>query len=196
MSMRSYLLLFIAAILVAGCSAYPRMEVMAPLPEGQHCRVAILPFSYHGTFPRGENVMYKAFFAELAAVPGFDVVAEGDVQQLYKQLRLFPKDQPNEQQLRILAQRLGATILVTGEILRMAEVDSGGEVDTEMTVVLNLYGGESGKLLWTTYHRRSGEEYRNVLHYGRVNSLSGLARRMSNEIIKLWIDNGMKQCTR
>lgn len=197
MSIRSsLLLLFVVFMLLTGCAEkYPRLEVIAPLPESPRCRLAILPFTYQGDYPRGENILYKAFIAEMAAVPGIDVVAEGDVLQMYKQFRIFPKDQLNEEQMRILAQRLGAETLVLGDILRMNEVDSVSEVSTEVTLVLNLYGGESGKLLWSTYHKRRGDEYRNVLHYGRVNSMSGLARRMATEIITLWIENGMKQCT-
>lgn len=197
MSIRSsLLLLFTVFLLLTGCAGkYPRLEVIAPLPESPRCRLAILPFTYQGDYPRGENILYKAFIAEMAAVPGIEVVAEGDVLQMYKQFRLFPKDQLNEEQMRILAQRLGAETLVLGDILRMNEVDSVDEVSTELTLVLNLYAGESGKLLWSTYHKRRGDEYRNVLHYGRVNSMSGLARRMASEIITLWIENGMKQCT-
>lgn len=192
----SALPLFLALfLLLTGCAEkYPRLDVIAPLPDSPNCRVAILPFAYQGDFPRGENILYKAFIAEMAAIPGFDVVAEGDVLQLYKQFRLFPQDQPNEEQLRILAQRLGAETLVLGNILSMVELDSGGEVSTELTLVLNLHEGESGKLLWNTYHKRRGDDYRNVLHYGRVNTMSGLARRMASEIITVWIENGMKQC--
>ena len=188
--------LIMAAMVLAGCaSKYPRLEVMAPLPDAPHCRVAVLPLFYQGDFPQGENIVYKAFFAEIAAVSGFEMIPEGDVLQLYRQFRLYPKDRPNEEQLRVLAERLGAEILVTGDILRMSEEDIGGEVGTELTLVLGLHAGASGKLLWSTYHRRQGEEYRNLLHYGRVNTMSGLARRMANEIISLWIENGMKQCT-
>lgn len=198
MGVRYYLLPLCIAVffVLTGCAEkYPRLEVVAPLPEGPSCRVMILPFAYQGDFPRGENILYKAFIAEMAAVPGFDVVAEGDVLQMYKQFKLFPKDQPNEEQLRLLAQRLGAETLVLGDILHMTEVDSGGEVSTELTLILNLHAGDSGKLLWSTYHRRQGEDYRNILHYGRVNTMSGLARRMANEIITVWLENGMKQCT-
>ena len=192
---RCLLLLFMAAALLCGCAGkFPQLEIIAPLPETPRWRVAGLPFTSQVDLPRGKDIVFKAFSAELAAVDGIDVVAEGDVLQLYKQFRLFPKDQPNEEQLRIFAQRLGAEIVLTGEILHMIEVDSGGEVDTELTLILKLFAGDSGKLLWSTYHRRQGEEYRNVLHYGRVNSLSGLARRMAPEIYDVWIENGMKQC--
>ncbi|MHB8790710.1 MAG: hypothetical protein ACYDBT_12605 [Desulfobulbaceae bacterium] len=189
------LLWLAAAVLLAGCAgSFPRLEVLDSLPDTPHCRVAVLPFVYQGDFPRGENIVYKAFVAEMAAVSGVDVVSEGDVLQMYKQFQLFPKNLPNKDQLRAMAQRLRAETVVTGEILRMNEVEAD-VVNTELTLVINLYAGESGKLLWTTYHRRRGEEYRNVLHYGRVNSMSGLARRMSSEILTLWIENGMKQCT-
>jgi hypothetical protein len=118
------------------------------------------------------------------------------VLELYRQFRLFPKDRPTQEQLQVIAERLGAELLVVGDILDMVEEDAGGEVNTELTMVLGLRAGASGKLHWSTYHRRRGEEYRNVLHYGRVNTMSGLARRMADEIISYWIENGMRQCTR
>ncbi|MHB1349178.1 MAG: hypothetical protein C4563_00400 [Desulfobulbus sp.] len=185
-----------AAFLLTGCGAtLPRLEVLADLPETPQCRVAIMPFVYPGDFPRGAVIVYKAFASEMAAVEGLEVVPEGDVRQLYRQLLLYPTDLPNEEQLRIMARHLGAETVVVGEIQQMSEREAD-VVNTELTLIINLHSGESGKLLWSTYHRRRGEEYRNVLHYGRVNSMSGLARRMSAEILTTWIDNGMKQCTK
>ena len=146
------------------------------------------------TYNGGENIFYKAFTAELSTFPGLEEVPEGDILQLYKQFRIYPKNQPDERLLPMMAQRLEAQFVVTGDIQKMTEIDTGREVKTELTVLLNIYDGSTGKLLWSTYHKRRGEEYQNVLHYGRVNSLSGLSRRMANEILLLWIENGINQC--
>ena len=187
--------LLLLILLTGGCAGeYPRLEIVEPLPDTSQCRVAVLPFGYSGEFPRGAGIVTKAFSAELASVPGFGVVPEGDVLQFYRQFKLYPKDQPNQEQIGIMAQRLDAQYVIAGEILRIIETDAAGAVETSLTLILEIHGSADGKLLWNTYHKRNGQEYRHILHYGRVNSLSGLTRRMADEIIELWIENGMDQC--
>ncbi len=193
---RNGLVISVLCMLLAGCAgSVPRLEVVRVLPdEYATCRVAVLPFGYQGRFPRGENIFYKAFTAEIAKATNFDIVPEGDVLEVYRQLRMYRKTRPGVERLRVIGRRLKADLIITGEILRLEEKDSGRYVQTALTIIARIHDGDSGHLLWTTYHKRRGKEYQNVLHYGRVNSISGLARRMSDEIITLWIDEGLKQC--
>lgn len=186
---------FFALFLLVACSAAtPRLDKMEPLPGNFSCRVAVLPFLYSGTYPRGAKLFYKVFSAELVSAAAFQVVREGDVLDLYRQLTIFPSREPSLEQLRIIGSRLGVQLFIGGDILKMVERRSGGEVVTELTVVLRLYDGRTGKLLWETYHKRRGRDYLTVMHFGRINTITGLARRMSKEIINLWLEQGMNKC--
>ncbi|NOX80612.1 MAG: hypothetical protein GXP57_05920 [Deltaproteobacteria bacterium] len=167
---------------------------MEPLPGNSTCRVAVLPFLERGGYPRGAELFYKVFSAELVSAAAFQLVQEGDILDLYRQLTIFPSQEPNLEQLRIIGSRLGVQLFIGGDILKMVERRSGGEVVTELTVVLRLYDGRTGKLLWETYHKRCGRDYRTVMHFGRINTITGLARRMSKEIINLWLEQGMNKC--
>ena len=168
--------------------------MVEPLPVNFNCRVVVLPFVGNVNMPRGENIFLKAFTTEMKNVGGFDVIPEGDIQNLYQQLKLYPSNLANESHMRVIGNRLDAQLIILGEIIEMDEVDTGAYVDTRLTVSVRIHEASSGNLLWSTYHKRKGEEYRNIMHYGRVNTITGLSRRMANEIITMWTEKGMNQC--
>ncbi len=191
----SKLVVLLAVIFLSACaSEYPRFNIVEPLPADISCRVALLPFLYHGDFPRGENIFNQAFATEMKNVGGFEVIPDGDVQEIYQQLRMYRRNLPNEFQMKTIGNRLDSQLIILGEIVEMAEVDTGAYVDTRITVYVRIYESSTANLLWSTYHKRKGEEYRNVMHYGRVNTITGLSRRMANEIISMWTEEGMNQC--
>lgn len=188
-------MLFLVAMLLSACATqYPRLEMVDPMPAEINCKIVLLPFVYQGKVPRGENIFTKAFAVEMKNVGGFDVIPEADVLEMYQQLRLYPRNQPNESQMQTIGNRLGAQLIILGDILEMSEVDTGAYVNTHITVSVRIHETSTGNLLWSTYHKRNGEEYRNVMHYGRVNTITGLSRRMANEIITKWTEKGMNQC--
>jgi polysaccharide biosynthesis protein PelC len=183
------------ALLSAGCAAeYPRLKIIDTLPESDNCGIAVLPFAYQGKFPAGAEIVSKAFSAELASTPGIDVAREGDILQFYRQNKMYPRNQLNLAQITNLSRQLNVQYVITGDILDLQETDSGREIDTFLSLAIYVYSGSDGRLLWTTYHKRNGDEYRHIMHYGRVNSLTGLIRRMTKEIIQLWTENTIQQC--
>lgn len=164
------------------------------MPEKQICTVAVLPFQYEGGYPQGESIFYKALSGKLTSEAGFDIVPEGDVLQQYRRNKLYRNSKPSMAQIVSIGQQLDAQLVITGDILRMEERDSGANVKTEITVIVKIYNTETGKLVWYTYHKRRGDEYRLIMHYGRVNSISALSQKMSEEIIHLWLESGLKNC--
>ena len=187
--------IFFLVFLLSGCSSkVPKIEKIRPLPENFSCRVAVLPFIDKSDFPRGEKLLYKVFSAELAAA-GFDVVPEGDVMDMYRQLKIYPSEDPTDEQLKIIVNRLHPEIFIGGDILRMNERKDAGQVETEMTVVLYIFDAKTGLFLWGTYHKHRGKDYNKVLHFGTINSIIGLAEAMSQEVIELWLEEGMKTCS-
>ena len=158
--------------------------------------MAVLPFIDKGSYPRGAAILYMVFVSELVASGKFQVVLEGDILDLYKQLMIYPNAQPNQEQLEVIGGRLGAVLFVGGDILKMQQRKSRNTMETDLTFILRIYDGVSGRVLWETYHRRQGDYYQKVLHFGRINTITGLARQMSREVIDLWLEKGMKPCPR
>ena len=182
---------------LSGCSATsPGLNKIAPLPGDFSCRVAVVPFIDHGQYPRGAQLFHAVFSSELVSSAAFRLVQEGDLFDIYRQFCIYPTREPDQEQLRMIGSRLGVQIFIGGEILRMIEKKNGRDIVTEMTVALRIYDGKSGKILWNTYHKRRGTDYQIVLHFGKINTITGLARNVSKEIIKLWLDQGMAQCSK
>lgn len=182
-------------VLLAGCAReVPKLYDFAGLPEKGTCRIAVLPFIDKGSYPRGAVILYKVFVSELVASGNFKVVLEGDIRELYKQLMIYPNAQPNQEQLEVIGGRLGAVLFIGGDILKMQQRKSRNTMETDLTFILRIYDGISGRVLWETYHRRQGDYYQKVLHFGRINTITGLARQMSREVIDLWFEKGMTPC--
>lgn len=187
----------IVFIFLAGCAReVPRLYEFADLPENGACKIAVLPLVDKGSYPRGASIVYKVLVAELVASGHFQVVLEGDILELYKQLMIYPNVQPDQEQLKILGGRLGATLFIGGDILKMQERENRNIVETDLTFILRMYDAADGRMLWETYHRRRGDDYQKLLHFGRINTITGLARQMTREVIRLWLENGMIPCSR
>jgi len=188
-------LFLVCVTLTGGCGGrVPLLQELAPLPPDAGCRVAVLPFVNRGDYPGGNELLYKIFTSELAGTGEFHIVNEADILKVYQQLALYPTRMADANQMQVIASRLGVTLFIGGDILRMTERPSGNEVHTEMSVVIRLYEGKTGDLLWETYHKRRGRDYKSVLHFGQINTVAGLAKQMVREIIDLWNTNGLTAC--
>ncbi|BCO10275.1 hypothetical protein GF1_26510 [Desulfolithobacter dissulfuricans] len=195
MTLHHRLLILCGVVLLAGCArSGPTLDVFGPLPENASCRVALLPLADRSNYPQGGAIFYKIFLSELVASGRYQVVPEGDILEIYQQLMIYPSQLPSQEQLEIIGGRLGVSLFISGEILSMREPRSGVYMQPELTLILRLHDGRTGAVLWSTYHRRLGTDYHEVLHFGRINTIAGLARRMTREIITLWHQKGLAPC--
>ncbi|MBE0598780.1 MAG: hypothetical protein IH614_16110 [Desulfuromonadales bacterium] len=197
---------YLAAIgffaLLSGCSGFfspgsrlPYHQQMAPLPSGSTCRVAVLPFVSEDDYPLADSIAYKVFLAQFSTSTNYHLPQEGDILKVYQQLRILPGQEPTPEQLRLLASRLEAQLLVTGSIFEMRE--NPGEqmgVNPVLAVNLQIRDGKNGDVLWNTYHRRQGADYRTAMHFGTLHTVTGLSQQVAREIINLWFKEGLRQC--
>lgn len=192
--LHSFLLVF-CLVLTTGCGGrMPLLQELAPLPPDAGCRIAVLPFINRGDYPGGNELLYKVFTSELAGSGQFQLVNEADILKVYQQLGIFPTRMADERQMQVIASRLGVTLFAGGDILRMAERPAGNEVNVELSLVIRLYEGKTGDMVWETYHKRRGRDYKSVLHFGQINTVAGLSKQMVGEIIDMWIENGLEAC--
>ncbi len=170
------------------------LQVLSPLPEHEICRVAVLPFANESKFNLGGLLFYRVFMAELVKTGHFDVVQEGDVQEIYEQIKLLAGDEPNIEQIRLLGSRLGAQAIITGIVMKMGERKERTGMNPSLAVNINILDARTGETLWSTYHSRAGADYRKVMHFGMVNTLTALAQHVSQEILTLWSKKGFNGC--
>jgi len=196
------ILLVLLALLIGGCGMalpgrqqLPQHRQMASLPAGSICRVAVLPFLNDSDYPLADAIFAKVFAAQLNVSGNYLFAQEGDILKIYQQLRLLPGEAPTPEQLQLIASRLDAQLLITGTVIEMRENPGlGASVNPVLAVDVLLLDGQSSEPLWGAYHRRQGTDYRTTMHFGTIQTVTGLSRQIAEEIINLWFKKGLPRC--
>lgn len=191
----SLFLILLLFFFLSGCGLpRPSLQKISSLPPEGACKIAILPFYNDSNYPLGDTLLYRVFVNEMGRMGNFELANEGDIRNIYRQMKIYPSQPLDYEQTMIVADRLGVQLIVIGHIVDMAEEKSGSFVNPILSVNLQIYDANSGRRLWTTYHGREGEQYRKVMHFGVINTISALTQQVSKEIIELWIEEGLR-CT-
>ena len=194
-----FFLLFLTLVLASinGCvssSKSPEFQQLTTIPK-KICRIAILPFANDTDYNQGNIIFYRIFTSELNRQGGFTLVQEGDVRKIYRQMRISPKQSPKREHLLILADRLDVDAVIMGKIIEMQEKHKANSSEPILAVDLKVLDGETGKTMFTVYHKRSGEDYRKAMHFGLVTTITELSSIVSSEILELWFDRGLQKCS-
>ena len=193
-----YRLLIYGVIIFAlsGCGLpSPNLQQLAPIAQDNICRVAILPFNNETSYTQGDIVLYRVFAAELSHMGNFMIIPEGDVHKILYQMHIVPGENFNIEQIRILADRLQVQLLISANIIEMDDEVVAGRTNPLLAVIFRIIDPESGRVLWVTYHRREGAQYRKIMHFGVVNTVTELVRRVSHEVVDNWFQiGGLQQC--
>lgn len=182
-------------ILFAGCGmAKPRLIKLSSPLEGGNCRVALLPFINESKYPRGDTILYRLFVSELVRSGKFQVAAEGETRKILRQMKVYPNRVLDIEQTLIVADRLNAELVISGTIHEMDEEFRNKTLMPSLVFSVNIYDATTGRILWTTYHKGRGDQYRWIMHFGMINTISALARQMSEEVVNLWTKEGLGNC--
>ena len=191
----SMVLVIALGLLLSGCGGKdPHLQRYSSGKSIQTCRIAILPFINKSAYDQGDKILYRILLSQLVIAQRWDVALEGDMNDLYRQLHIRPWHHPTPEQLQIIASRLNADILIGAEVLQMQEAIEGNYVNPRIEVQLNVYRGDTGTRLWSTYHKKQGLDYRKVMHFGLNNSVSQLGTTIIKEILSLWKDEALLHC--
>jgi len=158
------------------------------------CRIALLPFSNETRFPVGGLLLYRVFQAELVTTRIYEVVSEGDVRKLLVQYRILPGDVPGKEFYEALVKSLGVDAVIEGRVIQMEEVHEQGEVEPRLAFWVELRDAKTREVIMAAYNSGKGGDYRKVMHFGVVSSLTELARKMCHEVLEKWRKEGLRGC--
>ncbi len=189
------LLLLSWALILSACVSHnsPEVQNISP-PSATLCSIAVLPLVNDSDYQQGGVIVYRIFVSELHKVKGLAISQEGDVRKLYRQMKIGPKDTPSLDDLKILADRLRVQGLVQGKVVKMREDKGRFEARPILALNLRMINAATGRTMMTIYNSRRGEDYRSLMHFGVVNSITELARVVSDEIVRQWFPAGEVKC--
>ena len=194
----SFLLAAILFTVLPGCSALrqdePKILEVYSLDQKPLCRVAILPFQNETSNDQGALIVYRVFVAEMNSLTKIMVVPEGDIRHIYRQLHIYPSHSLDSEKIRILADRLGADALITGKVTEMREEKQGDSVNPIIGINIQMLDAATGKIINSTYHKRDGDHYRMLMHFGKISTVTELSKYMAREIIQALEEKGIHSC--
>ena len=187
-------LLFCLFFITSCASRDHIFQQLSPLPPEGICRVAVLPPVNRTEYLEGDILVYRVLQNNLTQRPGLLVSQEGDVRRQYHDARLQYGSVPTYEELRVIADRLGVQALILAEITGMHEINKGNLSFPALTGTVKLIDGRTGTTIWLSHQSSEGEQYRKVMHFGLVNTMTKLAGIVSDEIFDSWVKNGFGKC--
>lgn len=180
---------------LTGCGAKkPYVQEFSQKTAQERQSIAVLPFANRSRYDQGGKIVHRLVLVELVQQCNLRVALEGDVFKIYRQMRLKPWDIPDVEQLRIIAVRLGVDTLIAGEVLEMDEKVTPSGVSPALSIQVRVYDGKSGLIQWSSLYRREGGDYQKMMHFGMVNTVSELGKKMVQEILGVWKEKGLLSC--
>ncbi len=163
--------------------------------EVKVCRVVLLPFVNESRSPQLSTQAYRIFLSEIVQSKLFQIEPEGDLRHFLYRNRVRTDTIWNNQLYALLAQQLGVDAVIVAYI-RDSNLVAGasGSRNAFVSLQVELHEAHSGRLLLSSFLRRTGDDYAKVLHFGVVDTVSGLLQRMFLEIISEWQEKGVSGC--
>ena len=173
-----------AVLLVTACAGAPRQFMV---PDGAltgHPRVALLPLENLTETPEHGVLVMNIFFAELVRTGVFDLVEMGEVENALRELRIRKTGSLSTEQVRRLAEKLGARHLMLGTILEAGTVTTPDGPVPSLAVALRLLDGTDARVVWANVHIRTGEDHERMFGWGREDDFEQLALATASEMFQ------------
>jgi hypothetical protein len=181
---------------LCGCAGQRMPQTrMTAKAETDICRIAVMPFENRTRDDQAPTMAYRVFMAELIGTGALEVEPEGDVGLFRLRHRLFPGERLLPAQYADLARQMKVDAIALGRITDIGYDNSRGERDIPyIALQIELFDVRRGHPVLNTIHRRYGDEYRKMMHFGVITTTTGLMARMSQEIIADWLKKGVGNC--
>jgi len=192
--------LLLTACLLPACSTPNSQKTITRVVGGQLqrkiCSVVLLPFINQSQSQQLDVRAYRIFLAEIVRDGIFKVKPEGDMRDFLYLNRIKTDAIWDRELVATFSRQLdveGALVVYIRDSNLVRGVYDGSK-DTFVSLQVELYDTRTGKLLLSSFLQRKGSDYTKILHFGVVDTVSGLVQRMAREIIEIWREEGVSGC--
>ncbi|OMH40306.1 hypothetical protein [Desulfurobacterium indicum] len=154
------------------------------------CKVAILPFKNE---VKDENAGEKVSLILNSAFVsnGIDVVLPQDVKNLMVGRHFFPYQSIPQSFLDFLKNNLNVGLVITGKVMTYRPY-GGGSRYPEIRIWIEGISTKTGRRVFSAYIVHRGDDFRKVLEFGVVKSMTKLIFVSSDELMKKLQEAGIK----
>ena len=179
-------LLFILEF-ISACSsattpyAYVRKNHNQPVVK----KVAIFSFHNNTMIAEASKIVTGAFVASLVKTKKFKVEFPGNIKSFLVNERIIVRTGVDLDTIKRMGRRLGVDAVIMGRIEEFVGVEEKKRgVIPVVSISSRMVDVRTGKILWMAQHRRTGDDYINVLDFGKVRSVGELTKKVVLEMIE------------
>ncbi len=183
------LFLVICLFFFCSCARKPIVTQKLAVKRIKRCKVAVFPFYNFSKIENLSDVLLQMFTINLAK-EGVDVLEPGLVKNFLFRERILSPFYIKTDILKKFGEETKVGIVIGGQIIEASKM--GGNV--KLSLLIWARDTSTGKFIWCTFYSRTGEDYRKILHFGKISSLNILAQRMIEEVVKDWKERGFFKC--
>jgi len=166
------------------CAHPPRIYLRPQTDLSEFKRIAVLSFdNLSGEEDAGEKIT-EIFTVELLRMGSFSVAEPGRVKKAVMEKRIRTTRDMDIEAVRWLGESLEVDLILAGSVLDFSAEESAGKKVPMVTVISRLVQAESGVTVWTAYQSRQGDDKESLFGWGRITSLSELARLAVSEMLQ------------
>ena len=150
--------------------------------------VAVLPFAnLTGNAKAGETVR-DVFMTMLQATGTLYVVPPGEVGRGISRLSLREAASPSSEEIKQLAQLVGAEVVITGVVSEYGELRSGGTAANVMTFSVRMLEAQTGKVIFSGSASDGGVTMGNRMFGGGGRPMNDVTRRAVKKLLDQLFD--------
>lgn len=171
-------------LLFLSCAHPPRIYMRPQTDLSELKRIAVLPFdNLSGEEDAGEKIT-EIFTVELLRMGSFSVVEPGRVKKAVMEKRIRTTRDMDIEAVKWLGESLEADLILAGSLLDFSTQESANKKVPMVTVIARLVKADSGVTVWAAYQSRQGDDKESLFGWGRITSLSELARLAVSEMLQ------------
>ncbi len=181
-------------IIISGCTHFGSGVVGGTLPAVKKAakenidvgevvvkKVAVIPFfNISGSRDAG-TIVADIYVTELFNDERYKIEEPGNVRQFVIQEGILNLGELSLDRIAILGRRLGVDGVFIGTIEEYATGRFGVPV---VSMNVRLVESDTGRVVWSARHKRTGDDYVIVFDFGRVSTPPMLAQKMTKEMLK------------
>ena len=143
-------------------------------------KVAVLPFSNVSGKKSASLVVERAYVTELFKSGLFLVEEPGNVRRFLIGEQVKISGEMGVERLLILGKRLRVDAVIVGTV---EEFYDGRRRTPTVSISARMIESGTGRLLWTSQHKKRGDDYIIVFEIGKIRSTTELAERVVKEMV-------------
>ncbi|MEK7847246.1 MAG: hypothetical protein AAB257_09830 [Nitrospinota bacterium] len=148
-------------------------------------KIGVLPFVNESGRRGAAEIVTNTFNTILFKSGSFVVEEKGNIEKFLLNEKVKTINMMDTELIKKLGERLKIDTVIAGAVEEFTGGDLGERLTTPVVAIrARLIDVRSGKILWMTRYRRSGDDYIIVFGFGQIRSVSALTKRMVLEMIE------------